>query len=72
MTTIDRATIARRRYEAVIRDKVGHHCPPWDALPDLMRDHLISLVDLTKPFQSELLDDEHDDRALGLGRILHQ
>lgn len=40
----DFKTIARARYERQIHGLEGHHCPPWEGLSVLMREHLIFLA----------------------------
>jgi hypothetical protein len=40
----DREKIARKKYEDVVRTLDGHHCPTWEGLSEMMREHLISLV----------------------------
>jgi hypothetical protein len=44
MTHQDRERIARQKYEAAIKSLDGHHCPAWEGLSEMMRQHLISLV----------------------------
>jgi hypothetical protein len=39
-----REQAAREKYESVVRSSDGHHCPTWESLSELMREHLISLV----------------------------
>ena len=37
-------TIARTRFERHIAGLEGHHCPSWEGLSALMREHLIGLA----------------------------
>jgi hypothetical protein len=39
--------VARHRYAAQIATLEGHKCPAWEALPDMLRQHLTWLASLT-------------------------
>jgi len=33
--------LAKEKYETIVEKLEGHHCPPWDGLSELMKEHLI-------------------------------